>query len=175
MRRTLLIAGVLFALVLVGALVYFFAIKKGVFFEEKKEGLLQAPDFTLPDASGNMVSLEDIKGEVVIINFWASWSPYAKDELSALVTLKKEFGSDIAIVGLNRDANPREGQVYLAGLGLGEEMVFVYDVDDTYYKKVSAFAMPETLFLNEDGKVVAQIHGPMRLEEMRAQVEAILQ
>lgn len=174
-RRLTLLVGAIAVLIAVCGAVYFLSTQKGIFFKDSEEGVVKAPNFVLPDALGNMVSLEDIDSEVVVINFWASWSPYAKDELPALVALKKEYGSDITIVGLNRDYNPKEGQAFLESLSLGEDLVFVYDTNDEYYKKVSGYAMPETIFLNEKGDIVAQIHGPATFEQMKEQVSIILQ
>ncbi|KKS35375.1 MAG: Thiol-disulfide isomerase and thioredoxin [Parcubacteria group bacterium GW2011_GWD2_42_14] len=136
--------------------------------------LLQAPDFSLPDASGKNISLETLEGDVKVITFWASWSPYTREELTSLSKLKEEYGDKVSVAALNRDANPAEGRAYLETLGLGEVLVFAYDQQDEYFKKVNGYAMPETLFLNADAKIVFHQHGPMTYDEMRAQIETML-
>jgi len=138
------------------------------------EEYAQVPDFTLPDASGSMVSLHDSHGKVTIVNFWASWSPYSKDELTSFVRLKKEFGDDVVIIALNRDNNPADGVLFLGSLQLGDDLLFVYDKNDEYFKKIQGFAVPETLFLIGNEDIFYQKHGPITYDEMREQVVAIL-
>lgn len=132
------------------------------------------PDFSFPDARGAPVVLTDIKAEVRVINFWASWSPYSKDELPALVTLKREFGDRIAIVALNRDTTPSDGRAFLASLGLGEDLLFAYDREDGYFKEVGGYNMPETIFVGPEGEVLHHVHGPMELESMKRVVGELL-
>lgn len=175
MRRSTLILGVALLVLLLCVGVYFFGVRPSTTSQYEAENLVRAPEFSLPDASGNVISLSDVEGKVTIINFWASWSPYSKDELSALVQLKKEYGDDIAIVALNRDHNPAEGKAYLESLQLGDELLFVYDKNDEYFKKVSGFAVPETLFLIENEDIFYHKHGPMSYDEMKEQVVTVLQ
>jgi hypothetical protein len=91
-----------------------------------------------------------------------------------LVALKREFGDRVAVVALNRDTYPKDGQVFLASLGLGEELVFAYDEADGYFGEVGGYNMPETIFVGRDGEVLHHEHGPMRLEEMQRVVEGLL-
>jgi len=143
--------------------------------DSEESALLQAPDFSLPDASGKSISLETLEGDVRVLTFWASWSPYSRDELTSLCKLKEEYGDKVSVAALNRDTNPADGRAYLESLGLGEVLVFVYDQQDEYFKEVNGYAMPETLFLDADAKIVAHQHGPMTYEEMRAQIDSMLQ
>ena len=173
-RFRFVIGGALVVLVIGGlALVYIFFMRDSK--EAEESALLQAPDFSLPDASGKSVSLETLEGDVKVLTFWASWSPYSRDELTALSKLKEEYGNKVSVAALNRDTNPAEGRAYLEALGLGEVLVFVYDQQDEYFKKVNGYAMPETLFLNADAKIVAHQHGPMTYEDMRAQIDTMFQ
>ncbi|MBP9760504.1 MAG: TlpA family protein disulfide reductase [Candidatus Pacebacteria bacterium] len=172
MRRRIFTGLAVCAVVALVAFVFFFIKNKS--HDDLLEGERLAPNFNFPDASGSPIILDEIHARVRVINFWASWSPYSKDELPALVALKHEFGDDIAIVALSRDTNPTNGRAFLASLGLGPELLFAYDRGDTYFKQVGGFNMPETIFVGERGEVLAQVHGPMSLDEMRAQVKRIL-
>jgi thiol-disulfide isomerase/thioredoxin len=175
MRRSTLIVSASLVVLLVCAGAYVFLIRPMLLKNKGDEGFAKAPSFSLPDASGNLISLSNMQGKVTVVNFWASWSPYSKDELTALVRLKKEFGDDVSVIALNRDANPNEGKAYLVSMQLGEDLLFVYDKDDEYFKKVNGFAVPETLFLIGNEDVYFQKHGPMTYDEMKEQIVAILQ
>ncbi len=132
-----------------------------------------APEFNLPDSLGNNITLSEVGGEIKVVNFWASWSPYSADELSALVRLKNEYGDRLAIVALNRDVISEEGKAFLESLDLGSSLIFVYDKNDEYFNKVDGYAMPETLFLNKDGDILIHKHGPMSYDEMNKQVKLL--
>jgi|GEM_PF-2908290 len=164
------------AVVVVAALHLYFDMQEAV--QQVPPASMEAavvPDFTLPDASGNDVVLSKVAARVRVVNFWASWSPYSRNELAALARLKHAYGSDIEVVALDRDKTPAEGRAFIASLDLGPGLIFVYDHDDTYYRKVGGYNMPETLFIDTDGSVLMHVHGPMSEESMQAELDQLLQ
>ena len=64
---------------------------------------LKAPDFTLTDMEGNNVSLSDYKGNVIIINFWATWCGTCKFEIPDLIDLYKKYDGDVVVLGISLD------------------------------------------------------------------------
>jgi thiol-disulfide isomerase/thioredoxin len=134
-----------------------------------------APDFRFPDASGKDIVLSEVEARVRVVNFWASWSPYSRKELPALVALQEAFGDEVAVIALNRDTDPAEGRAFLTSLGLGEELLFAYDQSDTYFKELGGYNMPETVFVGLGGEVLVHVHGPMEYQEMRETVERLLE
>ncbi|MFQ6615463.1 MAG: TlpA family protein disulfide reductase [Fidelibacterota bacterium] len=62
-----------------------------------------APDFQLADVEGNQVSLTDLQGKVVVINFWATWCAPCREEIPGFVKLQDKYGDDLAIVGISMD------------------------------------------------------------------------
>jgi len=134
----------------------------------------KAPIFELQDYSGEIVSLKDFKGKVVVVNAWASWCPFCVNELPDFETLQNEFPDEIVVVAINR-AEPLEfAKSFSDKLGLSESYTFLIDRDDTFYKSIGGFSMPETLFVNKKGEVELHKRGPMKIDEMRAIVESIL-
>ena len=72
----------------------------------KTEGGAQAPDFTLPDTLGNMVTMSRVKGKVKIVDFWASWCGPCRLNNPALRQLYEEFHSKgLVIIGVSLDTN----------------------------------------------------------------------
>jgi len=138
------------------------------------EGAPQIPDFEFPDADGNPVRLADVEATIRIVNFWASWSPYSKDELPALSRIQESYGDTVAVIALNRDTDPTEGRAFLESLKLEKPPLFAYDAGDTYFKKVGGFNMPETVFVDKKGNVLKHVHGPMTEEEIRTQLDQFL-
>jgi len=175
MRRSTIIIGALVVSLVVIAGTYFYAKYSGD--KETVESETRpviAPEFSFPDASGKTISLESLEGKVKILNFWASWSPYSKEELDSLNRIQKEFGSEVVVVALSRDQYPSLGQEYLKENSIEQSIVFIFDKEDDYFKKIEGFAVPETVFLNENDEIVLHKHGPITYEEVREQVENML-
>jgi len=63
-----------------------------------------APDFSLRDLDGREVSLSQMRGKVVILNFWATWCPPCRQEIPDFVDLQKQYGAQgLQIVGVSMD------------------------------------------------------------------------
>lgn len=72
----------------------------------KTEGGAKAPDFTLPDTLGNMVTMSDVKGKIKIVDFWASWCGPCRLNNPALRQLYEEFHpKGLVIIGVSLDTN----------------------------------------------------------------------
>lgn len=157
--------------------VYLFAVRDilhGPTPQVTEEQVTYLPEFSFPNERGEDVVFATIQAPVRIVNFWASWSPYSKEELPSLAALKREFGDRVEVVALNRDKNPANGRAFLAEIGLSSEITFAYDSEDTYFRRVGGYNMPETVFVGPSGEVLAHVHGPMGLEVMRATVSDLL-
>jgi len=140
--------------------------------ENERVGVL--PEVTLPDVHGIPVTLSSVQADVRVVNFWASWSPYSRDELPALARIKKKFGDRVAVLAVNRDTNPNDGKAFYSSLGLGDDVVAVFDQADTYFKEVGGYNMPETLFVDREGGILLHTHGPMTEKEIDEALTVLL-
>ena len=67
-----------------------------------------APDFSLPDLSGKTVSLEQFRGKVVLLDFWATWCPPCRMTIPLLINLQEQYGKKgLIILGVSID-DPRK-------------------------------------------------------------------
>ncbi len=173
-HKTLFFVVLLTAIILLGFVIYFFLNKSKKDEPTINPNIVMAEDFSLPDASGDIISLSEVDAEIKIVNFWASWSPYSKDELLTFSKIKNEYNGRVEILALNRDTNPEDGKNFLKKLDLNEGIVFVYDKSDGYYKKVKGYAVPETIFINNKEEVLLHKHGPMTYDEIHKELENIL-
>ena len=75
-------------------------------FDSSREPLAEkgvpAPNFTLPDLEGKMVSLTDYRGKVILLNIWATWCPPCVDEMPSMEKLHQELKNE----NLSDDAGP---------------------------------------------------------------------
>lgn len=120
---------------------------------------VMAPDFSLKDLDGNTVKLSDYKGKVVILNFWAVWCKYCKQEMPDLNELNKELEKDNNAVILAVDAQESSDTVkdYLTSNDIALKVLLDSDgaVSQTY--GVSGF--PTTFIVNKDGSLYTYISG----------------
>ncbi|MFO3797192.1 MAG: TlpA disulfide reductase family protein, partial [Anaerolineales bacterium] len=66
-----------------------------------RKGFL-APDFTLEALDGQRTRLNDLRGRVVVLNFWATWCPPCRAEMPTLAKISQEYqGRDVVILGVN--------------------------------------------------------------------------
>ena len=111
-----------------------------------------APSFTLPSRSGDTVSLAQLKGKVVMLNFWASWCGPCRQEMPLLDSMYKRYSSlGFTLVGVNVDANSKDAEAWLSKTPVSFPVLFDRD------SKVSAMydvkAMPSTVFIDRKGNV----------------------
>ncbi|HKL25519.1 MAG TPA: TlpA disulfide reductase family protein, partial [Desulfuromonadales bacterium] len=65
-----------------------------------------APDFQLEDTKGNQVTLSELRGKVVMVNFWATWCPPCKEEMPSMEQLNKIMADeDFVMLAINTEKN----------------------------------------------------------------------
>ena len=133
----------------------------------------KAPDFSLKDYNGNIVSLADFQGQPIVINSWAVWCPFCVKELPVFSQAQGEF-ENVTIIAIDRSEPLDQIKAYTDDLGLTDDLVFLLDPKDSFYRSLGGFAMPETIFVNKDGFIVHHKRGPMEIEEIRSKIKDIL-
>lgn len=133
-------------------------------------------ELSYTDLDGNPVKFSDFAGEPLIINSWATWMPFSKDELQALMKLKESKGDQLTILAINRMEDRAVIRGYLAAFGIdSSKILFLVDPGDTFYKGVGGYAMPETVFYGKDGAITTHTRGVLVEEELIRSAEAILE
>jgi len=73
----------------------------------KQGNALMAPDFTLADLDGDWVTLNELKGKVVLLNFWGTWCGPCRREIPAFINLTEKYKKDgLEIVGITLTSGP---------------------------------------------------------------------
>ena len=129
----------------------------------------QAPDFTLTRFDKGMLSLTDLRGKAVLVNFWASWCPPCRLEAPALEAAWQLYkDKDVVFVGVNiQDKEPDAraflkefGITYPTGLDLSGRVAVDYGV----------WGIPETFFLDKTGRITYKHVGGVMRETIIAKV-----
>lgn len=111
-----------------------------------------APSFALPSRSGDMVSLDQLKGQVVMLNFWASWCGPCRQEMPLLDQMHKRYSSlGFTLVGVNVEENTQDAEKWLAQTPVSFPVLF--DKENKVSKLYDVSAMPSTVFIDRKGNV----------------------
>ena len=142
-----------------------------------REGFL-APDFTLDTLDGNTVTLSELRGKVVVINFWATWCPPCRAETPALQKSYEQYkDSGVVILGVdltNQDVIS-EVESFVQEFGLTYPILLDRDgsVSNSLYQ---IKGLPSTFFVNREGIIrTVLVGGPMSEAFIRSKIEALLQ
>lgn len=133
-----------------------------------------APDFALKDYQGNTVTLAEFRGRPVVVNSWAAWCPFCREELADFAAVQEEFGDRAVIIAVDRAEALEIAKRYSDELGVTGRLIFLLDPGDSFYRSIGGFSMPETIFVDKDGNIRIHKRGPMPLEEIREKVKSLL-
>lgn len=134
-----------------------------------------APAFTLPDLNGGDVSITDFRGKVVLLNFWATWCPPCRTEMSRLNSLKKDFNSktfEVVTVSTDRTLSPVLDFVR----GNNISLIVLHDSEIKVSRRYNVFSLPTSFLLNRKGVIVERFFGEHNWdsEQMRSRIEELL-
>jgi len=110
-----------------------------------------APDFTLRGADGRNVRLDELRGQVVLVNFWATWCGPCREEMPRLNALYEKYRkSGFVLLGVNIDDDPHAAIATALKLNVGFPVLL--DTDKKVSKLYDLSTMPSTVVIDRDGK-----------------------
>ncbi len=120
------------------------------------------------DFLGNKISLEDYRGKLVIINFWATWCTPCKKEMPSLDRLyqSNDF-KNLKVFAVNMEQqNKKKTKKFFENLKIRKlEIFFDYDLD--FLKEFKLRGVPTTVLVNKEGKEFARIIGEVNFEDKK--------
>ena len=132
------------------------------------------PDFTLTTFDGGTIDIRELRGQVVVINFWASWCKPCEQEAAELEQAYQQYKDQgVAFLGVDYVDTDREAMAYLKKFGI------TYPNGPDLGTRISqAFrirGVPETYFVDRSGKLAFFQYGPFTsIEDIKAQIDPLL-
>ena len=110
------------------------------------------PEFTLPARDGGRLSLSELKGQVVMINFWATWCGPCRQEMPLLQQIQAKYEPlGFTLVGINVEPDSTEAEAWLTKVPVSFPILF--DRQNTVAESFGVVGMPSTVFIDRSGNV----------------------
>lgn len=144
----------------------------------------EAPDFALPvfapgeggaqRAAGDTIRLSDLRGQVVVLNFWASWCLACRDEHATLSTVAEAYEPHgVKFYGVLYNDVPPNGLRWIAEMG-GQSYPSVTDARTRTAIDYGLYGVPETFFIGRDGRVAYKHVGPVSASILAGKLDSLL-
>lgn len=131
-----------------------------------------APAFQTADLAGAAVSLDDLRGRVVVVNFWATWCPPCRTELPELDAYQAEMGDRIVVLGIATGEPAGAVESFVRQHGL--RFPIVLDGDGAIAAAYGVVGLPTSLVVDRAGVVRERVTGPMTRDTLARRVERLL-
>lgn len=123
----------------------------------------EAPEFTASVLGRTQtVSLEDLAGRPVLLNFWASWCAPCEDEAPMLRRASEAYGDEVAFVGVDIRDSETDALDFVRRRDL--DYLHIRDEDLSIYDDYGLTGQPETFVIDSDGVIVEHVAGPFLSE-----------
>ena len=128
--------------------------------EMEQQGI---PKISGTDIFGQKFSSEEMKGEIVVINFWASWCGPCVQEVPSLLKLMKEYQGKIRLIAISEDSSVEDIQVFLKSFPdfKNVQTNIFWDEKHEFMKMFDVKALPESYVADKDLKLVKKLTGAL--------------
>lgn len=132
-----------------------------------------APDFALSTADGTPVTLAELRGQVVLINVWATWCPPCRAEMPAIQAAYERYEREgFTVLAVNVGEDPATVTAYMDEVGLSFPAPL--DRDGSVSMAYRVTAMPSSFFVDRRGVIRSIYRGPMSHRVISGAVEQLL-
>jgi peroxiredoxin len=135
-----------------------------------------APDFTLKSNTNVNMRLGEMRGEVIMLNFWATWCGPCRQEMPELEKLYNKFKSaGFRVLAINVDTETKNTKNFLSSLNISYPVLF--DNQKSVSRQYNIEAMPSSVIIDRDGKIryIHQGFQPSYVALYEAQIRRLVQ
>ncbi len=132
----------------------------------------QGVDFSLPDLEGNNTSIKDYRGNVVVLNFWATWCPPCRAEIPDFIDVHESYkDKNVVFFGISAD-DLDSLKNFTSEFGMTYPTL--YDADGRVHGMFKINAIPHTFILDKEGNIVFNQLGMMSKQQLIDAVEGAI-
>jgi thiol-disulfide isomerase/thioredoxin len=131
-----------------------------------------AQSFDVRRTDGRVDSLAAHRGQVVLMNLWATWCPPCREEMPALQAFARAYAGRVVVLGVDQGEAAAVAAAFAGERGV--TFPILVDEHQQYGRTYQGVGLPTTVIVGRDGRVVRGIDGAMTLEQMRAAVAPAL-
>jgi thiol-disulfide isomerase/thioredoxin len=133
----------------------------------------QAPEFELTSLSGDKVNLQDFKGRVVLLDFWATWCGPCRIEIPGFVQLQNKYGSQgLAIIGVSMDDSSQPVRQFYKDFRMNYPVVMGSDNLGELYGGI--LGLPTSFLIGRDGRIYAKHVGLTDSSVFESEIKELL-
>ena len=176
-KQLLLLLGIVLLVLVVGATAYYIRIVAQDRAHNEAVKTLFSDDAaaTYLDAQSNEISLSQYEGQILVVNVWASWSPYTEIEFPILDEIASRYkDKGVRVLAMNRKETQPQIERYLASIPTYNTIERITDVNDFFYAGIDGYAMPETVIYDSKGKIIEHIRGVVTKEQLENTLDGII-
>ena len=136
-------------------------------------GKQAAPGFSLTDVDGKALNLADLKGKVVLLDYWATWCAPCKVEIPHFIEMQKKYGPQgLQIVGLSIDDDAKPVRDFVQKMGMNYPVAMADEKLTTQYGGI--LGLPVAFVIDRNGNIVAKHVGETKPEVFEQEVQKLL-
>lgn len=134
----------------------------------------KAPAFTLPDLSGQQVSLDQYRGKVVMLDFWATWCGPCRMTMPLMEAIQKEFGGNLILLTINLQEPMDVVRDYVRAQNLHSRVLL--DEEGSVGSLYGTDSIPMQILIDKQGIVrfIQPGFGPQTASQLRAEIRRLI-
>jgi thiol-disulfide isomerase/thioredoxin len=131
------------------------------------------PAFSLTDVDGKPLNLSDLKGKVVLLDFWATWCAPCKVEIPHFVEMQKKYGPQgLQIVGLSIDDDAKPVREFAQKMGMDYPVALADEKLTTQYGGI--LGLPVAFVIDKNGNIIKKFVGETKPEDFEQEIQKLL-
>lgn len=130
-----------------------------------------APDFTLTDLDGEPIKLSALRGQLVVLNFWATWCEPCRAEMPELERIYQQYQPGLVVLGVNLQEQPEDVRRFTRSINVTYPILL--DPDGLVARLYKIIQLPNTYFIDRQGTIQARHIGSLSAEKLQEYLDSM--